>query len=143
MKPDVQISHEFVEFIPEQLAENTIYVSIKYATAAHKCPCGCGKEVVTPLSPTDWTLIFDGQTVSLDPSIGNWNFPCRSHYWIIENRATWSRSWSQHEIDAGRADDRAAKEIYFSGQTPKHTDGQGVRPNRRSLRSRLRQKAKD
>ena len=69
------------------IEEGKIYVSIAYATAVHKCACGCGKEVVTPLSPTDWKLIFDGKTVSLDPSIGNWGFPCRSHYWVRNNRA--------------------------------------------------------
>ncbi len=33
--------------------ERTLYISIPYVTAAHKCPCGCGEEIVTPLSPTD------------------------------------------------------------------------------------------
>jgi hypothetical protein len=58
----------------------------KPARTKTKCACGCGKEVVTPLSATDWKLIFDGKTVSLDPSIGNWGFPCRSHYWVRNNR---------------------------------------------------------
>jgi hypothetical protein len=71
MKPPKTLTHEFVEFIPDAIEEGKIYVSIGYATAIHKCACGCGREVVTPLSPTDWKLIFDGKTVSLDPSIGN------------------------------------------------------------------------
>jgi Family of unknown function (DUF6527) len=33
------------------------------------CCCGCGEKVVTPLRPTDWKLIFDGKTISLDPSL--------------------------------------------------------------------------
>jgi hypothetical protein len=107
------LKHEFVEYIPEDLAEGTIYISIPFATAAHKCSCGCGREVITPLSPTDWKLIFDGETVSLDPSIGNWNYPCESHYWIRHNKVVWAQRWSRKEIERGRAQDRLAKEHYF------------------------------
>src|ERR1035441_9404483 len=114
MKPPKALTHEFVEFIPDVIEEGKLYVSIEYATAVHKCCCGCGKEVVTPLSPTDWKLIFDGKTVSLDPSIGNWSFPCRSHYWVRNNRALWAEDWSQSRIDANRAYDRRAKEKYFA-----------------------------
>jgi hypothetical protein len=115
MKPPKGLTHEFVEFIPDAIEEGKIYVSIEYATAVHKCACGCGKEVVTPLSPTGWKLIFDGKTVSLDPSIGNWGFPCRSHYWVKNNRALWAEDWDQSRIDANRAHDRRAKERYFDG----------------------------
>ena len=107
------LTHEFVELIPDKLEEGRLYVSIGYATVAHKCCCGCGKQVVTPLSPTDWKLIFDGKTVSLDPSIGNWSFPCQSHYWIRNNRVKWSTQWSKAQIEQGRKQDHFAKETYF------------------------------
>ena len=81
--------HEFVEYIPEKLSDGTIYISTTYGTAVHKCCCGCGNEVVTPLTPTDWKLIFDGETISLHPSIGNWNLDCKSHYWIKNNEIKW------------------------------------------------------
>jgi hypothetical protein len=116
MSRDTILTHEFVEFIPEVLEEKTLYVSMKYATVVHKCCCGCGKEVVTPLSPTDWELIFDGRSISLNPSIGNWGFDCKSHYWIVSNRVKWARRWSQKQIDAGRNLDRRAKERYFKGK---------------------------
>jgi hypothetical protein len=90
MKTEISLRHEFVEFIPEVLAEKIVYVSVRFATAVHKCCCRCGREVVTPLTPTDWKLIFDGKTVSLDPSIGSWSFPCKSHYWI-ENDTSFLR----------------------------------------------------
>jgi hypothetical protein len=115
MKQEKTLAHEFVEFIPDVLEEEKIYVSMEYATVVHKCCCGCGKEVVTPLSPTDWKLIFNGKTISLDPSIGNWGFPCRSHYWIRNNRVKWAEQWTQARIEAGRAHDRWAKERYFTG----------------------------
>ena len=113
MKPAAPLAHEFVDFIPSNLKDGTIYVSMTFATAVHKCCCGCGNEVVTPLSPTDWKLIFDGVSISLDPSIGNWGFHCKSHYWIRRNRVIWAPRWSKKEIDAGRARDRSLKERYF------------------------------
>lgn len=107
------LRHEFVEYIPDNLNDNTIYVSIKFGTVAHKCCCGCGNEVFTPLSPTDWKLIFNGKSISLDPSIGNWSFDCKSHYWIRHNNVIWAAQWSKEEIDTARAYDRSAKERYF------------------------------
>jgi hypothetical protein len=113
MKHKMVLKHEFVEYIPNDLRDGTIYVSVAFATVAHKCCCGCGNEVVTPLSPTDWKLTFDGEAISLDPSIGNWSFRCRSHYWIERNRVKWAPRWSEKEIRAGRARDRWTKERYF------------------------------
>ena len=113
MRRRKDLVHKFVEFIPDVLEEGTLYVSMEYATVVHKCCCGCGREVVTPLSPTDWMLIFNGKTISLDPSIGNWGFECQSHYWIMNNKIRWAAQWSLEEIAAGRERDRFAKQRYF------------------------------
>lgn len=115
MNGSIVLKHEFVEFIPEDLNAGTIYVSIRFATASHLCCCGCGNKVVTPIRPTDWKLVFDGKTISLDPSIGNWSFPCRSHYWIRNNRVQWAAKWAKEEIEAGRANDYSEKRRYFDG----------------------------
>jgi hypothetical protein len=113
MKQDIVLKHEFVEFIPGELKEGTIYVSIRFGTASHLCVCGCGNKVVTPIRPTNWKLIFDGKTISLDPSIGNWSFACLSHYWIRNNKVLWADQWSTEDIDDGRALDRRSKDRYF------------------------------
>jgi hypothetical protein len=107
------LQHKFVEFIPNLIEEGILYISVDYCTAIHKCVCGCGNEVVTPLSPTDWRLNFDGKTISLYPSIGNWNFDCQSHYWITKNRIEYSKSWSKKEIKMGRDKDSEAKKEFF------------------------------
>lgn len=107
------MTHEFVEFIPDNLEEGIIYVSTKYKIVAHNCCCGCGIEVVTPLSPTDWKLTFDGDSITLYPSIGNWNFECKSHYWIENNKIKWSYNWSDEEIKASRAKDEKLKKEYY------------------------------
>jgi hypothetical protein len=111
--PEIILKHQFVEFIPEELERETVYISIRFATASHLCVCGCGNKVVTPIRPTDWKLIFDGKTVSLDPSVGNWSFPCQSHYWIRNNRVKWAPKWSREQIERARHSDDVAKERYF------------------------------
>jgi len=113
VKKSVTFRYEFVESFPDKLEHGVLYVSMAYATATHRCACGCGNEVVTPLSPTDWQLHFDGVGISLTPSIGNWSFPCRSHYFIQRNDVQWARQWSQAEIEAGRAHDCDMKKKYL------------------------------
>jgi hypothetical protein len=108
------LRHRFLERIPEVLDDGVLYLSVEFCVAVHKCCCGCGSEVVTPLSPTDWQATFDGESVTLDPSIGNWSFQCRSHYWITNCRVVWAAAWSQEQINAGRRVDNARKERYFS-----------------------------
>jgi Family of unknown function (DUF6527) len=104
---------QFVEFIPESLENGVLYISQRYSTASHKCCCGCGEKVVTPLRPTDWSLTIIDGSVTLHPSIGNWSYPCRSHYFIRRNRVVWAGAMSQQEINQGRAHDRAARKAYF------------------------------
>jgi hypothetical protein len=97
-----QLHPEFVDLIPEAKVPGTLYVSIEYATAVHLCCCGCGEKVVTPLSPTDWRVTYDGENASLYPSVGNWSLPCRSHYWVDRGRVVWAPTWSHRRIEAGR-----------------------------------------
>jgi hypothetical protein len=129
MNKKTGLTHEFVEFIPEVLEQGTLYISIPFCTAAHKCCCGCGEKVVTPLSPTDWSLTFDGRSISLHPSIGNWSFACGSHYWIMKSEVKWARAWSEEEIEAGRAKDRLAKAEYL-GETTYQAEAKVAEPSR-------------
>lgn len=111
------LQHRFIELIPERIEEGVLYISIEYCTAIHKCICGCGNEVVTPFSPTDWKLSFNGKSVSIHPSIGNWNFECQSHYWIKNNKIEFASLWTEKEIRVGRENDMDRKMDYFEGQS--------------------------
>lgn len=113
MRRPSHVKHEFVEFIPGELEPGTIYISGAYATCSHLCLCGCGEKVVTPLAPTEWKLEFNGETISLCPSIGNWSFDCQSHYWIEHGRVLWAPTWSRERIDTNRDRDRRQKEWYY------------------------------
>lgn len=125
------LTHEFVEYIPEVLQPGVLYIAIRFATAVHRCACGCGSEVVTPLSPRDWKLIFDGETVSLDPSIGNWSFRCESHYWIRRNKVVWARRWSKREIESARDGERKEYAGYFGAADSKPTKPEEPHQRRR------------
>jgi len=82
------MTHEFVQFIPDELEEGVVYVSLRYRVVTHLCPCGCGERVVTPLHPMQWTLSYDGETVSLNHSIGGGG--CNSHYFITRDKVRWA-----------------------------------------------------
>jgi hypothetical protein len=88
-----------------------------YCTAIHLCVCGCRNKVVTPISPTDWRITFDGKSISLYPSIGNWSFDCQSHYWIKKGKVEWAVSWSDDQISKGRKADNSVKEKYYESKT--------------------------
>ncbi len=108
------ITPVFVEFIPENIEQGKLYISETYKTAIHKCCCGCGEEVVTPLSPADWQLKKGVNTVSLYPSIGNWNYKCKSHYFINNNRIIWAPKFSPEQIQAVQVRDRVDKLNYIA-----------------------------
>ncbi|MGE4403694.1 MAG: DUF6527 family protein [Desulfobulbus sp.] len=99
--------------MPDALEDGVLYVCERYGTAIHKCCCGCGEEVVTPLSAADWAIHRKGQTVTLTPSIGNWSFACRSHYLIRNNQVVLAERMTQSQINRVRARDRADKAAYI------------------------------
>jgi len=101
-----------VEVIPEHLEDGVLYICERYQIALHRCCCGCGEEVVTPLTPAEWSLARHGKSVSLSPSIGNWSFKCRSHYWIRQNKVVWSGGMSDKQIQRVKESDREAKIAY-------------------------------
>lgn len=124
--------HCFVENIPEKLEQGTVYVSIDYSIAVHKCFCGCGFDVVTPFSPAEWSLTYDGETITLYPSIGNWSFACQSHYWIRKGRVEWAGKFSEDKIALVRQKDGLAKSNYYDQNLEKQPK------KSKSIQSRLK-----
>lgn len=108
-----RLPHQFVDEIPEQIEPGQLYISMSYVTAVHKCCCGCGNEVVTPFSPAQWRMTFDGESISLHPSIGSWFLRCRSHYVIRNGRVLEAGQWTDVEVAAGQTRDRRARQAHF------------------------------
>jgi len=73
----------FVELIPDEIQESVIYVSMEYGTVIHKCACGCGREVNTPLAPNEWHLHYNGD------------------------------AWDDETIHATRVKEKFSREVYF------------------------------
>lgn len=112
----------FVETVPEALEEGHLYISLRFRTASHLCACGCRSRVVTPIKPAKWRFTYDGKTISLHPSIGRWQSPCRSHYWIRRNKVDWSVALDDQEIEAVRRKDAEDVQGYYesrANRTPK------------------------
>lgn len=112
------LEHRFVKHVPDVIEPGVLYVSVEFGSVVHACCCGCGAEVVTPLTPTDWKLIFDGETVSLRPSVGSWTLPCRSHYFIDRNRVVVAGPWTDEQVEASRKHDQLAKSRYYNTLPP-------------------------
>ena len=106
-----QIEPRFVDAVPANIEDGIIYISIRFRTAIHRCCCGCGVEVTTPIRPMDWSFCYDGSDISLSPSIGNWSFNCRSHYWIRRGLVIDAPAWSRERISANRMQDYKNKGV--------------------------------
>ncbi|MHB9880737.1 DUF6527 family protein [Pacificimonas sp. ICDLI1SI03] len=105
---------ERVYYVPKELREGILYVSVEFETAAHLCACGCGEKVRTPLLPTEWQLTGTDAEPTLRPSIGNWQKPCRSHYLITGGDVVWAPAWSEEEVLTGRHGEQLRREAYFA-----------------------------
>lgn len=108
----MRIRLERVRLMPKGLKHGVLYVSEEFGTAAHLCPCGCGSKIRTPLGPTEWTFTETKLGPSLDPSIGNWQRACQSHYWILNGEIIWAKQWTSREISAGRAHEEERRRRY-------------------------------
>ena len=93
---------QFVTRIPEHIDSHILYICLECNITIHKCACGCGEEIALPLDPKQWRLIYDGMTVTLKPSIGNWSYKCKSHYFITNNKVEWANPWTETQIENGR-----------------------------------------
>jgi hypothetical protein len=124
IKPNIRFQHIFITTIPDILESNKLYISIPFNTVLHKCACGCGEEVSTPLSPSDWEISYNGESVTLDPSIGNWTYRCRSHYLIRNNQVIWASDWTQKQINASRKFREQIRQNEHSSSAKKETPKQ-------------------
>jgi hypothetical protein len=118
------VDPRFVEFVPKVLEEGVVYISIPYGTIVHSCCCGCGEKVSTPLSPAQWSLTYDGERISLSPSVGSGALPCRSHYFISLNKVRWAAPLTMTQTSAALDRDRSALAEHLTPPPPeKHRAG--------------------
>jgi len=102
-----------VHYLPKELEEGFLYVSKEFGVAGHLCPCGCRNKIITPLHPTEWSFKEVNNKATLFPSIGNWQLPCKSHYWITDGIIEWSYQWSNEQIIEGRQFEEEKRKSYY------------------------------
>lgn len=100
---------EFVDSFPTPMQTGALYISTSFSTAGHICPCGCGGEVVTKLSPARYRIVFDGE-VSLQPSVAAVGLACNSHYFITRGKVDWHKQLDRREQARAQASDQHAIE---------------------------------
>ena len=93
---------EFVDKIPSNLKDGILYVCISCNVIVHRCACGWGERTVTPIDKKyGWVMKYDGQAITLRPSIGNFSIACRSHYYITDNNVEWLERYQQKDNKKG------------------------------------------
>lgn len=109
-----------VYYMPAQLEPGILYVSDEFKVAAHLCPCGCGNKVNTPLGPANWKFIERNNEPTLSPSISNWQFPCKSHYWITKGDVKWSYKLSSEDaLESWQFEEGKRRRYYEELETKK------------------------
>jgi hypothetical protein len=103
-----------VHFMPKVIESGVLYVSEEFGAVAHLCACGCGEKVRTPLGPTEWKFDESREGPTLYPSIGNWQKPCKSHYWIKGGKVIWASAWTSGQVIAGRKSEEERAQTYYS-----------------------------
>jgi hypothetical protein len=111
----MKITLERVRYMPKQLKPDVLYVSEEFDIAMHLCPCGCGSKIKTPLGPTEWSFQETDSGPSLDPSVGNWQQACKSHYWIYRGEIRWAKKWTPEQIASGRRHEEERRRAYYDG----------------------------
>src|SRR5689334_18121532 len=109
----MKIELQHVYYMPKDLQPGVLYVSKEFGTAAHLCACGCNSKIRTPLGPAEWTLEETDRGPSLWPSIGNWQLPCQSHYWITDGQIIWSYEMTSSQIADGRYAEKERRHAYY------------------------------
>jgi hypothetical protein len=102
-----------VEEMPRTFEPGTLFVSHRFKVAGHLCACGCGNKVVVPLGNPGYQFTERAGQGTLRPSIGSWQLPCQSHYYITDGRIEWRGAWSSAQIESGRRAEQQRLEAYY------------------------------
>ncbi len=109
------IRPQYVEQLPDQMEEGVLYICEEFDLTAHKCCCGCGEDVYNKINPAKWRLTkMRNGSVSLYPSVGNWKYACKAHYWIHKNRVIDAGPMGARTIEAIRERDRLDRDRYIA-----------------------------
>lgn len=102
-----------VHYMPKEMMPGVLYLADTFDIAIHLCACGCGMKVKTPVGPTEWSVEETSSGPSLRPSVGNWQQPCRSHYWITRGEIRWAPTWTPEQVADGRRQEEQRRNAHY------------------------------
>lgn len=88
--------YRLVERIPKALDEGVVYHTEEFELAGLLCACGCGHRM-TLLVPDSHKVSDERGYATVWPSIGVFDAPCKSHYFIVAGEVNWLRAFSSSE----------------------------------------------
>lgn len=86
----IEVDFIKVHYMPNvsEMKDFIIYISDEYGVSGHKCMCGCGELTIMPLGKGEWNYEIDASNrITIHPSVGNYQLPCKSHYIIQKGGA--------------------------------------------------------
>ena len=109
-----EIRPRFVESIPPgRPPAGEFLISIKYGMGVLRCPCGCGNTMDVNIEPHRWSIKWDGEHISVCPSISSDWMGCRSHYWVRRNRIVWGYPISRTAEEKKEKEEAKARERIY------------------------------
>tara|TARA_R110000787_G_scaffold52497_1_gene123545 strand:- start:74 stop:484 length:411 start_codon:yes stop_codon:yes gene_type:complete len=82
-----------VERIPVNLENGVVYHSEDFELAGFLCPCGCGHRI-TLLVPDSHQVWSHNGLATINPSVGVFDAPCKSHFFIRAGAVDWLSAFS-------------------------------------------------
>lgn len=80
--------YQLVDRIPTQVRESVVYHTQEFELAGMLCACGCGHRI-TLLVPDSHQVWDEGGYATIQPSVGVFDAPCKSHYVISAGDVQW------------------------------------------------------
>ena len=89
----MKFRYQLVERIPNVMEEGTVYHTEEFEIAGLLCACGCGHRI-TLIVPDSHKVWDDGGYATIEPSVGVFDAPCRSHFVIRAGKVQWLPAFS-------------------------------------------------
>lgn len=89
--------YRLVERIPNILQEGIVYHTEEFELAGLLCACGCGHRI-TLLVPDSHRVSDERGYATIWPSIGVFDAPCKSHYFINAGEIQWRPAFSASQV---------------------------------------------
>jgi hypothetical protein len=86
--------YQKVDRTPATLVDGVVYHNEDFELAALSCACGCGHRI-TLLVPDSHQVFDHGGFATVRPSIGVFDAPCLSHFFVTAGDVEWLDAFSQ------------------------------------------------